>query len=147
MTLIILPLVAQYILNALYFIHTTFRDIVTDLNEYSPIMDKIELMIESTRDVIASKLTCSSFGGNKSHDYGITRQGADKCVEYCSMDTPFVCLGMVWRFHILYSKLMITFKKLPKRRNSMLYNHEYVYCSVHYENGLCMFSGLVCNLL
>jgi hypothetical protein len=56
MTLIIVPLVAQYILNALYFIHTTFWNIVTDLDEYSPIMDKIELMIESTRDVIASKL-------------------------------------------------------------------------------------------
>ena len=29
---------------------------MTDLDEYSPVMDKIELMIESTRDVIASKL-------------------------------------------------------------------------------------------
>ncbi len=56
MTLIIVPLVAQYILNALYFIHTTFWNIVTDLDEYSPDMDKIELMIESTRDVVASKL-------------------------------------------------------------------------------------------
>lgn len=56
MTLIIVPLVAQYILNALYWIHHTFWNIVTNLDEYSPVMDKIEIMIENLRDWIASKL-------------------------------------------------------------------------------------------
>ena len=56
MTLIIVPLVAQYILNFLYFIHTTFWNIVTDLDEYSPVMDTVEQTIESLRDYIGSKL-------------------------------------------------------------------------------------------
>jgi hypothetical protein len=56
MTLMIVPLVAQYMLNALYLIHATFWNVVTDLDEYSPVMDNIELAIESARDAIASKL-------------------------------------------------------------------------------------------
>jgi hypothetical protein len=56
MTLMIVPLVAQYLLNALYLIHATFWNVVTDLDEYSPVMDNIELAIESARDAIASKL-------------------------------------------------------------------------------------------
>ena len=56
MTLVIVPLVAQYILNILHYIHTTFWNIVMNLDEYSPVMDKLELVIEHMRDYIASKL-------------------------------------------------------------------------------------------
>lgn len=56
MTLIIVPLVAQYILDAVYFVNRHFWMFVTDLDEYSPVMDKLELFLEGVRDAIAAKL-------------------------------------------------------------------------------------------
>lgn len=56
MTLIIVPLVAQYILNALYFINHYFWKFLSELDEYSPIMDAIECWMEDTRDAIIAKL-------------------------------------------------------------------------------------------
>lgn len=56
MTLIIVPLVAQFILDCIYWVNGTFWGIVTDLDEHSVVMDKIELFIEGVRDAIAAKL-------------------------------------------------------------------------------------------
>jgi hypothetical protein len=55
MTLIIVPLVAQYILDALYYINDHFWAFLTDLDEYSPMMDRFELWVEGIRDDILEK--------------------------------------------------------------------------------------------
>jgi hypothetical protein len=56
MTLIIVPLVAQYILNAMYFINDHFWSFVMDLDEYSPMMDRFELWLEGVRDGWIAKM-------------------------------------------------------------------------------------------
>ena len=56
MTLIIVPLVAQYILDAIYFVNGHFWDFVMDLDEYSPFMDKVEVCIEGVRDEVYERI-------------------------------------------------------------------------------------------
>ena len=56
MTLIIVPLVAQYILDALYYVNDHFWAFLTALDEYSPMMDRFELWVEGVRDDILEKL-------------------------------------------------------------------------------------------
>lgn len=56
MTLIIVPLVSQYILNALYFINDLFWNFVMNLDEYSPMMDRFELWVEGVRDGLIAKM-------------------------------------------------------------------------------------------
>jgi hypothetical protein len=52
----IVPLMSQYILNALYFINDLFWNFVMDLDEYSPMMDRFELWIEGVRDGLIAKM-------------------------------------------------------------------------------------------
>jgi Ca2+-binding EF-hand superfamily protein len=56
MTLIIVPLVAQNILNAFYFINDHFWALIMNLDEYSPMMDRFEFWVEGVRDALIAKM-------------------------------------------------------------------------------------------
>lgn len=50
LTLLIVPLLAQKLLDGVYWLIEHFYNIVVNLDEYSPLMDKLEVFIETTRD-------------------------------------------------------------------------------------------------
>ena len=56
MTLVIVPLVAQYILEGIYWLNGHFWALVMDLDEYSPMMDRLEVFIEKVRDEALNKM-------------------------------------------------------------------------------------------
>jgi len=56
LTLMVVPILAQYILDGISFIWLKLGEIISELDEYSPIFDAIELFIEDKRDTAIANM-------------------------------------------------------------------------------------------